>query len=223
MNFISQLDESFQKNANPEFAAQMKSYLKDNFELYGLKTKLRREVLKPLAEKNRLEIRDTIRTLTFDLYDFKQREMHLIAIELFEKQLRKVYQKEDIIYIEKLITTNSWWDSVDFIAKQILGKYLILHPNETEKVIRRFSNAENMWLNRSSIIFQLSYKENTNKELLFNQCLAHKDSKEFFIQKAIGWALREYGRYNPKDVLEFVSTNDLKPLSKREAIRKLIG
>ena len=222
MNFVTQLDKSFSKNSNPEFAAQMKSYLKDKFELYGIKAKLRRDLLKPLVEKNRIEIRDTIKTLAFDLYDFKQREMHLCAIELFEKQLRKAYKKEDIIYIEKLITTNSWWDSVDFIAKQILGKYLVIHPNETEKVITNFSNSENMWLNRSSIIFQLGYKEKTNKELLFNQCLEHKDSKEFFIQKAIGWALREYGSYNPKDVLKFVYSNNLKPLSKREAIRKLI-
>ncbi|WP_452226150.1 DNA alkylation repair protein [Lacinutrix cladophorae] len=222
MDFITQLDKSFRANSNSEFAAQMKSYLKDRFELYGIKSKLRRDLLKPLAKNNALEIRDTIRTLAFNLYDFKQREMHLCAIELFEKQLRKSYKKEDINSIEKLISVNSWWDSVDFIAKQILGKYLIIHPNETEKIITNFSNSENLWLNRSSIIFQLGYKENTNKELLFHQCLEHKKSNEFFIQKAIGWALREYGTYNPKDVLTFVKNSNLKPLSKREAIRKLL-
>ncbi|MBU2940472.1 DNA alkylation repair protein [Lacinutrix sp. C3R15] len=222
MNFISALDNTFSKNENLEFAAQMKAYLKNRFDFYGIKAKLRRDLLQPLAQKHQLEIRDTIRTLTFDLYQFKQREMHLCAIELFEKQLRKSYKKEDIYLIEKLITTNSWWDSVDFIAKQILGKYLIIHPNETEKIIRDFSNSNNMWLNRCSIIFQLGYKENTNKQLLFNQCLKHKNSNEFFIQKAIGWALREYGSYNPKDVLTFVKSNNLKPLSTREAIRKLI-
>ena len=222
MGFINDLKSSFSENSNPEFAAQMKTYLMDRFELYGIKTELRRSLIKPLGEKYRLEIRDTIRTLAFDLYDLPQREMHHCATELFEKQLRKSYKKEDIILIEKLISTNSWWDSVDFISKQILGKYLQTFPEETPKVIEKFSSSDDMWLKRGSIIFQLGFKENTDKDLLFRQCLIHKDSDEFFIQKAIGWALREYGRYNPKDVLEFATTSDLKPLSKREAIRKLI-
>jgi 3-methyladenine DNA glycosylase AlkD len=222
MSFINDLKSSFAEHSNPEFAAQMKSYLMERFELYGIKTKLRRDLMKPLVEKHRLEIRDTIRTLAFDLYDLPQREMHHCATELFEKQLRKSYKKEDITLIEKLISTNSWWDSVDFISKQILGKYLQTFPEEIPNVIETFSSSDDMWLQRSSIIFQLGYKENTDKEMLFKQCLIHKQSEEFFIQKAIGWALREYGRYNPKDVLEFATTSDLKPLSKREAIRKLI-
>lgn len=222
MSFINDLQASFLENSNPEFAAQMKTYLMDRFELYGIKTKLRRDLMKPLVEKHRLEVRDTIRTLAFDLYDFPQREMHHCGTELFEKQLRKSYKKEDIVLIEKLITKNSWWDSVDFIAKQIVGKYLQTFPEETNHIVELFSSSDNMWLQRTSIIFQLGYKGNTNKELLFNQCLIHKESEEFFIQKAIGWALREYGRYNPKEVLEFATSADLKPLSKREAIRKLI-
>lgn len=223
MNFILELEQAYNQNANTEYATQMKAYLKNNFDFYGIKSKLRRDLLKPIANKNHIEIRDTIRSLSFNLYDFKQREMHLTAIEIFEKQLRKNYKIEDISLIEKLITTNSWWDSVDFIAKQILGKYLILFPNQTQNVITNFSNSKNMWLNRSSILFQLGYKKNTNKEILFNECLKHKNSNEFFIQKAIGWALREYGTYNPKEVLDFVQSNQLKPLSKREAIRKLIS
>ena len=222
MNFISDLKSTYFENSNPEFASQMKAYMKDNFEFYGIKTDLRRSLMKPLVEKHRLEIRDTIRTLAFDLYDLPQREMHHCATELFEKQLRKSYKKEDIDLVEKLIATNSWWDSVDFISKQILGKYLQTFPEERLPVIQKFSSSDDMWLQRSSIIFQLGYKKNTDKDLLFKQCLIHKESEEFFIQKAIGWALREYGRYNPKDVLEFATSSDLKPLSKREAIRKLI-
>lgn len=196
--------------------------MKNQFEFFGIKADLRRSLMKPLVAKHRLEIRDTIRTLAFDLYDQPQREMHMVAIELFEKQLRRSYKIEDIVLIQKLITTNSWWDSVDFIAKNILGKYLQIYPSEIEKVINEFSSSDNMWLQRSSIIFQLGYKDKTDKDLLFKQCSIHKDSNEFFIQKAIGWALREYGSYNPKDVLEFATTAHLKPLSKREAIRKLI-
>jgi len=222
MSFINDLKIAFSQNSNPEFAAQMKSYMRDNFEFYGIKTVLRRSLIKPLIEKHHLEVRDTVRTITFDLYASPERELHLTATELFEKQLRKSYKKEDITLIEKLITTNAWWDTVDFISKQILGRYLQAFPEETDNVINAFSSSDDMWLQRSSIIFQLGYRDDTDKELLFKQCLIHKESEEFFIQKAIGWALREYGRYNPEAVLEFATTSNLKPLSKREAIRKLI-
>lgn len=78
-----------------------------------------------------------------------------------------------------------------------------------------------MWLNRSALLFQLSYKEKTNFELLKSECEKHKDSNEFFIQKAIGWALRDYSRFNPIGVKNFVLSTNLKPLSSREALRLL--
>jgi 3-methyladenine DNA glycosylase AlkD len=222
MTFIQQLSRAFEEAANPEFAAQMKSYLRDKFELYGIKTNLRRDILKTVVRDHILHLRDDIRVICFDLYNFPQREMHLCATELFEKQLRNSYKKSDIQLIEALISNNSWWDTVDFIAKQILGKYLITYPDETKYVIGKFSQSENMWLNRSAILFQLGYKNKTDEDLFYSLCLQHKHSNEFFIQKAIGWALREYGKTNPDSVLKFVESADLKPLSKKEAIRNIL-
>jgi len=92
---------------------------------------------------------------------------------------------------------------------------------EAHNVIMRFSSASNLWLNRSAILFQLSYKEKTDFELLKLICEKHKHSKEFFIQKAIGCALRDYSRFNPRAVKEFVLSAQLKPLSSREALRLL--
>jgi len=222
MGFNDALNKTFLGHANPGNARQMTAYMKDKFKFFGIKAEQRRSLMRSVADQHRLEIRDTIRTLAFDLYNQPQREMHMVAMELFERQLRRSYVKEDILLIEKLITTNSWWDSVDFIAKNILGKYLQMYPAEIDKVVKKFSSLDNIWLQRSTIIFQLGYKEHTDKELLFKQCMIHRESKEFFIQKAIGWALREYGTYNPTEVLQFATSSDLKPLSKREAIRKLI-
>jgi 3-methyladenine DNA glycosylase AlkD len=102
-----------------------------------------------------------------------------------------------------------------------VGGYLQLFPNETYDVIESFSNSNNMWLNRSAIIFQLSYKEKTNFDLLKSECEKHKESKEFFIQKAIGWALRDYSRFNTSGVSEYVNSTNLKPLSQREALRNI--
>ena len=144
-----------------------------------------------------------------------------MALEILIKNLKNNYQTDDIQLIETLITKNSWWDSIDVISKFILGEYLYQFPLETDNVISRFSNSENMWLNRSAILFQLGYKEKTNFDLLKLVCEKHKSSTEFFIQKAIGWALREYAKTNPEAVRNFVSVADLKKLSEKEALKNL--
>ena len=221
MDFITDLSKTFEAHRNDDFAAQMKAYLKDKFELYGIKSGPRRTLMKEVANRHILELRDTVRVLTFNLYDSPYREMHMCAIELFEKHLRKHYKPEDIDLIEALITTNSWWDSVDFIAKQILGRYLLLYPDVKKPIISKFSDAPDMWLNRSAIIFQLGYKDLTDETMLFNECLKHRHSNEFFIQKAIGWALREYGKTNPDSVKSFVNGHSLAPLSEREALKNI--
>ncbi len=148
--------------------------------------------------------------------------MHQASIDIFIKEIKKNYQIEDIILIEKLITTHSWWDSVDTLAKYAVGGYLSAFPEKTYPIIEAFSNSENMWLNRTAILFQLGYKSKTNFDILISECEKHKHSDEFFIQKAIGWALREYGSINPNGVLEYVNNTNLKPLSKKEAVRKII-
>jgi len=222
MAFKTELIKQFEAHSNSEYAAQMKAYLRDKFELYGIKTKLRRDLLKDPVNDNKEEVLVNIRAISKELFLHQQREMHHCGVELYEKFLRKKYFKDDINQIEFFITTNSWWDTVDFIAKQILGAYLKQFPEETKSVISKFSKSKNMWLNRSAILFQLGYKEHTDETLFYSLCLEHRHSDEFFIQKAIGWALREYGKTNPDSVLNFVRSNTLKPLSEKEAIRNII-
>ena len=219
--FTTELSSTFLSHSNDDNAFHMKAYMRDQFEFFGIKTKERRDLLKAIYREHQQDIDSNIRTIAFDLYQQPQRELHHCGMELFQKILKKKYLESDIALTEKLIITNSWWDTVDFIAKQILGVYLLQFPEATETVISKFSNSDNMWLQRCSIIFQLGYKKETNETLLFKQCLAHKHSEEFFIQKAIGWALREYGKTNPQSVLNFVNSADLKPLSTKEAIRNI--
>jgi len=154
MSFIKELTALLEANSNSEYAAQMKAYLRNKFELYGIKTKLRRELLKEAVTNHKKEVNTNIRTISEELFTANYRELQHCGVELFEKLLRKKYCKEDIKQIEFFITTNSWWDTVDFIAKQILGGYLKQFPEETETVISKFSTSENMWLNRSAILFQ---------------------------------------------------------------------
>jgi 3-methyladenine DNA glycosylase AlkD len=221
MNFILALENAFVANKNPENAFAMAKYMKNNFPFFGIKTEKRRRIFKEIWKENKEEVSANAREIALDLYSKPEREFQYCAIEILIKELQGNYKKEDIQLIEKLISDNSWWDSVDTIAKYILGEYLLEFPLETKNVIERFSRSENMWLNRSAILFQLGYKQKTSADLLFSECLKHSHSKEFFIQKAIGWALREYAKSNPEDVKEFVKTNTLKPLSKKEALKNM--
>lgn len=221
MNFKEELIKELKANSNREIAIPMENYMKNNFPFLGIKTENRRAIFKAVYEKHKPEIKSDFRNITWQLFKEKEREIHQCAIDLIQKEIKKKFVIEDIQFIEKLIITNSWWDSVDTIAKYLVGGYLQQFPKETLKVIERFSNSENMWLNRTAILFQLSYKEKTNFELLMAECEKHKDSTEFFIQKAIGWALRDYSRFNPNGVKNYVESTNLKPLSQREALRLL--
>jgi len=221
MKFCSDLEADFRKASNSELAIPMENYMKNNFTYFGIKTEKRRAIFKSNHEQNKAEVKSNFRAIALELFQMKEREFHQTAIDLLLKEFKKKFVLEDIQLIEKLIITNSWWDSVDTIAKYILGGYLSQFPSETLKVVKRFSNSENMWLNRCAILFQLSYKEKTNFEILKSECEKHKDSNEFFIQKAIGWALRDYSRFNPNEVKAYVNSTNLKPLSRREALRLL--
>lgn len=221
MSFSSDLENSFRANANRELALPMENYMKNNFSFLGIKTDERRALMMKAYTINKEEANANYREICWELFNKKEREFHICAIDLLQKEIKRKYVLEDIILIEKLLVTNSWWDSVDTIAKYLLGGYLVQFPGEINKVIERFSNSENMWLNRSALLFQLSYKEKTDFDLLKSECNKHKNSNEFFIQKAIGWALRDYSRFNPQGVMEFVKSINLKPLSQREAIRNI--
>jgi 3-methyladenine DNA glycosylase AlkD len=221
MNFILSLEKAFAANSNAENAVAMSKYMKNNFLFFGIKTDERRRIFKAIWNENQNEVSNDPREISLSLYSKKERELHYCALEILIKYLKNNYIKKDILLIEKLIITNSWWDSVDVIAKFILGDYLIKFPSETDAVITRFSNSENIWLNRSAILFQLGYKEKTNFDLLKSICEKHKTSNEFFIQKAIGWALREYAKTNAETVRDFVFNFNLKKLSEKEALKNL--
>jgi len=221
MGFCEELEKAFNENGNAENAEAMSKYMKNKFPFFGIKTDERRQIFKNICAKNQKEITGNPRETALFLYSRKQRELQYCAMEILIKNLKNKYNKEDIQLIEKLIVTNSWWDSVDVIAKFILGEYLLEFPLETNNVISRFSNSDNMWLNRSAILFQLGYKEKTNFDLLKSICKKHKTSTEFFIQKSIGWSLREYAKTNPEAVKKFVSISNLKKLSEKEALKNI--
>ena len=217
-DLIDLLDQKMYAAKDDEKAVNMAKYLKDRFVCYGIKSPVRNEIQR--AWFNEVKKHDINHwDLIYNLWAKDQREYHYIAVDYLNKLPVKEIEKNDYKKIEELITTNSWWDSVDSIASNFTGKYFRKYPEMKKKVIVRWRNSDNMWLNRTTLIFQLKYKDDVDFELLKDLILQFQPVKEFFIQKAIGWSLRQYSKYNPAAVKDFVKTLDLSTVAKREAYK----
>lgn len=152
------------------------------------------------------------------LWEEDAREFQYTAMDILLKYKRKL-EPIDIHLLQELIRSKSWWDSVDFLAGTMVGLYFRKYPDERKLHIQKWDASQNMWLQRSILIFQLRYKADTDVELLFTYCHRYADSKEFFIRKAIGWALRELAKTQVERVINFVHETNLSGLSKREALK----
>ncbi|WP_391205791.1 DNA alkylation repair protein [Psychrobacillus sp. L4] len=203
---------------NEENAIPMAKYMKNNFPFLGIKTPERRMVFSALIKENELPSFESLHDEVWALFQLEEREYHYVAIELLGKYKKKL-TIEDLPFCLKLIENYSWWDSIDSIAPKIVGDIVKANRVEGEAVMVKWAKSSNMWTNRASILHQLKYKKDTNEELLFATIKRHATSKEFFIQKAIGWVLREYAKTNPEVVRQFVENTQLAALSKREALK----
>ena len=217
--YVSGLEKIFIKNGNREEAAWAKAYLRNQFECFGIKTPLRRELCKKYMIGH-LPAYEELSEIVKDLWGQPQREFQYFATELLSKY-RNEWQEELIELIEFMLINKSWWDTVDHIATDLTGPYFKIFPAQIRKVTGKWNCSKNIWLQRSSLMFQKAYREKTDTALLSTYILKLSDSNEFFIQKAIGWALREYSKTNPKWVKEFVKKNRLPKLSEREALRRI--
>ena len=152
------------------------------------------------------------------------REERYAAIEIvLASPHRKWLAPERLPMIDELIVDGAWWDYVDAIAINGLGAMLRAHPRQTEPALRRWAGDENHWRRRAAILSQLKFKERTDLALLHACIEPSIDAKEFFLGKAIGWALREYSKTNPEFVTDYVRDHDrrLSGLAKREALKAL--
>jgi 3-methyladenine DNA glycosylase AlkD len=219
---VNSLKVIFNNGKDPENAHFMAKYMKNKFAFLGIKTPLRRELMKQFFQKNGTpEIAD-LQGIILELWQLPEREFQYVALSLLRKFAVKV--PEDFIELyEYLIITKSWWDSVDGIASWLVGVHFQRFPHLKEKYIRKWMQGGNMWLQRTCILFQLGYKDRTDLQLLELTIKFLADSKEFFIRKAIGWALREYSKTDAQAVISFVENNELAPLSRKEAYKWLQG
>lgn len=217
--YISQIHTLFQQSADEKIAAASKAYLRNQFECFGIPTPLRRTICRAYM-KRELPTYTNLQKITKEMWQLPQRDFQYFAVELMAAR-KKEWDPKIIRLFEYFITHKSWWDTVDHIASELTGPYFTFFPKQIKTITSKWNSSENIWLQRSSIMFQKAYRKRTDTELLSAYILNLVDSKEFFIQKAIGWSLREYSKTDPVWVKNFVKKHPLTAFSKKEALKRI--
>jgi len=210
----------FQENADAYQAERMKAYMRNLFDFYGLQKDKRADLASPFLKSLINSSEDNINEVVKFLWKQPQRECQYVAMEYIFK-MHKKWTPETLQLFEYMIAEKSWWDTVDFIASSLVGKLLQKYPALILSSVERWDADKSFWFHRTTMIFQLKYAAKTDQYLLFAQCEKYVQSKEFFIQKALGWSLRQYSKFNPEAVRKFVQDHQLSTVSLREAKKYL--
>lgn len=222
---LTRLRAELQRAADPVKAAGMQAYMKSPMPYHGVPAVPMRLVCKrsfaPLRFDSAAQWREAVLTLWRSA---AFREERYAAIELTGHRLARLFQDlEALPMYEEMIVTGAWWDYVDTLATHRLSALLKREPASLGRIMREWSRGDDLWKRRSAILCQIPLKQQTNPALLADCIAPALASREFFLRKAIGWALRQYGDTAPQWVIDYVRAHDaeLSPLSKREALRKL--
>jgi 3-methyladenine DNA glycosylase AlkD len=199
----------------------MKKYMRDQFEYLGIKSPRVSALQRDFIREHGLPPFEKLDAVSRDLWSLPQREFQYLGMNLIGKYEKKL-EPEFISTLEYCIVTKSWWDTVDALASHPVGTHFKRYPKIKEQYLKKWRKSENIWLRRTTILFQLGYKQETDFDLLSGIIRENLGSDEFFINKAIGWSLRQYAYTDPKVVKKFVNTTkEMNPLSRREAMKHL--
>ena len=215
---LSRLTTLYPAAADDQRAPAMRAYMRDQFPFLGIpgpqQRMLAREVVAGLPRPAEGDLRQIARAC----WDRSEREYQYFACGWLRRHA-KVCSAAFLDTARHLVVTKSWWDTVDTLAAHLIGPLVARHP-ELLSTMDDWARAENIWLARTAILHQLRYRERTDVTRLFRYCEAQVGHRDFFIRKAIGWALREYAKTDPAKVRLFVDAHpDLSPLSRREALK----
>lgn len=216
--YLSLFKEAYHAAENPTYAEKQAQYMRNKFAFYGLRNPEQKAIAKDIIKANPLPQGEDLQALILEAMNEDYRELHYTALFIAEKVIKK-QAAAFIEVLEELILTNSWWDTVDWINK-LVGIHFKRYPDLIVPTTEKWMASGNIWLQRICIIFQLTYKEQVNFDLMSKYILELKGSQEFFIQKAAGWALRQYSKFCPQVVIDFIAKHpELANLTQREGLK----
>jgi 3-methyladenine DNA glycosylase AlkD len=218
---VERLQEIFGAAADPERAAPMRAYMRDRFEFLGIPSPLRRELTRRvLAGTPRPAERD-LTEVALACWALPQREYQYFAADYLRRHAPSLTPAA-LPVVTTLITTKSWWDTVDDLAANTVGPMVAAHPALRSTMDAWTAPGTDLWLVRTAILHQLRYGNRADFPRLADYCARWAGEPDFFIRKAIGWALREHAKTDPDAVRGFVAAHPgLSGLSVREALKNL--
>lgn len=210
--------EIYAAHADPVRASGMEAYMRGRFRFFGIPTPERRRLSREALRQRFGTLEELDRTLR-ELWARDERELQYFAVELAERNA-KLWEPRFLQTLRWMILTRSWWDTVDVLASHHVGGLVRRHPELLPEMDAWIGSGE-LWLQRAALLHQLGYKERTDAERLFRDCARLAGERDFFLRKAVGWALRQYSYVDPHAVREFVGSHDLSPLSRTEALKAI--
>jgi 3-methyladenine DNA glycosylase AlkD len=217
---VSTLRRQLTKHADPKVKVDAAAYMRNQFEFLGVKTPLRRELAKDLVNQSKDLSEAELIELCKELWAQPEREFQYVACDILAKNAKRLspkYVKRDAPWF---IKSKSWWDTVDSVRKSI--EVVVSANPELKSEMEKWIVSSNIWMVRSALIHQLTLGSKTDEKLLFKLCEIQAEENEFFIAKALGWALRSYSYVDPKAVKQFIKEHpELTPLAKREGLKAI--
>jgi 3-methyladenine DNA glycosylase AlkD len=222
---VSAVRAGLEKAADPVKAPQMQAYMKSDMPYRGVSSALQKALWRQFFRAHRLDSADEWRQVVLELWrGASYREERYAAIGLSDVKAYAAYRTmASLPMFEEMIVTGAWWDYVDAIASHQIGDILRAEPRRMKPLMRRWASGRDMWKRRAAILCQLGCKRDTDLDLLYACIEPSVDSKEFFLRKAIGWALRQYAWTDAREIRRYLKANQgrLSPLSVREASRNI--
>lgn len=219
---IAELRAGLSAVADVDKAEGMAAYTKGHFTYLGVQAGDRRIASKALLKAAKTMDPDHLLATAQDLWAEPEREFHYVGMDLLRAGAKNL-RVGDLNQVRSFIEATPWWDTVDSLAIHTTGTMVAAHPDLVDDM-DFWIESDDIWIARTAILHQLMFKERTDTNRLFTYCEMRMVDTEFFIRKAIGWALRHYARTDPDAVRSFVTTNEasLSGLSKREALKNLV-
>ncbi|TMR92050.1 DNA alkylation repair protein [Nonomuraea basaltis] len=214
---------ALQEAAEPGKAETMRAYMKSAMPFLGVQAVPRRAALKRVFADHRLDSAPEWRRGVLSLWrEAEYREERYAAIELSGYHYYRPFQTlYTVPMYEEMIVTGAWWDVVDELATHRIGALLTAYPDTMRPLMLEWANDDDLWKRRTAILCQNRFKDRTDTALLYACIQPSLSDNDFFARKAIGWALREYAKTNPGDVIRYVKAKGITGLSRREALKNL--